>query len=225
MYAKTGSIIGGDDVLDGGDDSDMMIGDGGWVQASSSHIDMGEDVLNGGNGEDFLAGDAGSASANHAWINFADDVLQGGAGNDILCGDANDVTASNKGTIRGGNDTLYGGDGDDTLVGDWQERNYDPYGSLVGGDDTMTGGLGNDLFVFLRSSRADIITDFVAGAATPDVLDVTGYGIDGSNFENVLTADAYGNAVLDFEFGNTVTLVGVDPSWLHADDFVWLPGA
>ncbi len=53
-----------------------------------------------------------------------------------------------------------------------------------------------------------------------DLLDVTDYGVDGSNFGTVLGEDAGGNAVLAFNANDRITLLGVDADSLHFDDFV-----
>ena len=84
----------------------------------------------------------------------------------------------------------------------------------------LTGGRGNDTFLFLTASSFDEITDFRAGAGNEDVLDVTDYGIDGTNFASVLGEDPSGNAVLAVNTDDQITLLGVDIDSLHFDDFI-----
>lgn len=90
---------GDDDVLNGGDGWDLIMGVG------------GNDTLNGGDGiRDYLFGGTGDDVLNGE---IGDDSLEGGEGNDLLGGgEGND-------TLRGaaGLDTLNGGDGDDSIVG------------------------------------------------------------------------------------------------------------
>ena len=117
-------------------------------------------------------------------------------------------------------DVLDGGSGDDLLVGYWASLGAGEQGINVGGNDILTGGRGNDTFLFLIDSRLDVITDFKAGAGSDDVLDVTDYGIDGSNFATVLGEDLSGNAVLAFNADDKITLLGVDQDSLHFDDFI-----
>jgi len=114
---------GGDDLLDGTNQADVICGLG------------GNDVIDGGNGNDTIYGGAG------------DDVIFGGGGNgaDTLYGDegADEIHGG------GGVDLLVGGPGDDTLYGENGEDTLDGGGgndSLFGGlaDDDLTGGFGVD---------------------------------------------------------------------------------
>jgi Ca2+-binding RTX toxin-like protein len=118
---------------------------------------------------------------------------------------------------------LDGGAGDDLIVGDYKnavtEISEIP-STVIGGNDMLSGGAGDDTFLFLIDSRLDVITDFKAGAGSDDVLDVTDYGIDGTDFETVLGEDLSGNAVLTFNADDKITLLGVDQDSLHFDDFI-----
>jgi Ca2+-binding RTX toxin-like protein len=105
----------------------------------------------------------------------------------------------------GGNDTLNGKNRSDVLVG----------GS---GNDTMTGGGGTkDTFVFNPNFGKDKITDFRTGS---DVIE-----IDHSLFTSVAdlvanhTTDIAGNAVIEFDVNNTITLIGVLKANLVQTDF------
>lgn len=82
----------------------------------------------------------------------------------------------------------------------------------------LTGGSGADTFLFIQGSADDVITDFSAPAG--DLLDVTAYEIDGSNFGNVLGEDSGGAAVLALTDDDSITLAGVSADSLTADAFV-----
>ena len=57
---------------------------------------------------------------------------------------------------------------------------------LVGGagNDILIGGAGDDLFVFNNGDGGDTINDFVAGAGSADVVDVTDFGFDFATFDD-----------------------------------------
>ncbi|MEI4473492.1 Hint domain-containing protein [Frigidibacter sp. MR17.24] len=136
--------------------------------------------VQGGAGNDTIDGSGGMANM----------MLSGGAGDDVILG----------GT---GNDTLSGGTGNDTLTGGT-------------GDDVMTGGTGIDHYVFSPSGGQDRITDFdmtANGAKTTDQLDVSGLtnGSGGPVKARDVTVidDGFGNALIIFPDGGSVTLTGV----------------
>jgi Ca2+-binding RTX toxin-like protein len=106
---------------------------------------------------------------------------------------------------------LFGGAGDDTLIGG-------------AGDDSLFGQGGNDRFVFAPGSGDDEISAFSAGAGTDDVIELSGYGAAFDTFAEVQAAasdDGFGNTVIDFGGGDTITLTGVAVADLDASDFVF----
>ncbi len=129
----------------------------------------------------------------------------GDAGDDTLSGD--DGTNGLYGLA--GADTLDGRGGDDTLEGG-------------AGDDVMTGGAGDDTFVFADDHGRDTITDFVAGAAGGDVIDLRRLTAAAS-FTDVMAAVAQvgDDTVIDFGDGNSITLLGVDATQLEEPDFLF----
>lgn len=159
----------------------------------------GDDTINSSNGSDTLEGQGGN------------DSLTGGNGNDLIYGDA-------------GNDTLRGGSNDDTLIGG-------------AGIDSLFGQGENDRFTFtaitdsgIGLGNRDIINDFTQSA---DIIDLSafagtllfrgtaafsagpsgqvGYGPSSGN--TIVTVDADGDAVVDFEIELTGTYT------LTASDF------
>ncbi len=129
----------------------------------------------------------------------------GDTGDDIISGD--DGTNALFGLA--GADTLDGRGGDDTIVGGE-------------GDDTLTGGLGNDLFVFADGDGNDTITDFEAGSAGGDLIDLRKMTA-ASSFNDVMAAAAQvgEDVFIDFGTGDSVTLLGVDVLSLEEGDFVF----
>src|SRR5215471_2478114 len=149
-------VVDGDDILDGGADSDQLYGF------------AGNDILQGGAGDDVLWGDN---LPNRAFALSGNDFLSGGTGNDQLLGD-------------GGDDTLFGGPGDDTLWGDSGAvpASQDGQDFLDGedGNDQLIGGGGTD--VLYGSAGLDTLwggagDDTLSGGDDNDTL----YGEDGND--------------------------------------------
>lgn len=113
------------------------------------------------------------------------------------------------------NDILDGGAGDDKIYG--QEGDD----RITGGadDDYLEGGSGSDTFVYADGSGSDVIKDFTIGE---DLLDVSalnnGSGQTVGNSDVVVTSDGEGGSILTFPNGETIRLVGVDPSSLDTPE-------
>jgi Ca2+-binding RTX toxin-like protein len=132
-------------------------------------------------------------------------VVRGLAGDDVI--EASGVAVGAVGlTLDGGegNDVLIGSDGDDVLIGG-------------AGDDVLIGGAGND--VLDGGDGDDIeIQGFVAGADTDDQIDLTGRGF---SFDWLMAhaSQVDGDTILDLG-DQQITLIGVQASTLHQDDFL-----
>lgn len=219
---------GGDDYVGSLDGNDLLYGNQGTDTLGGG---LDNDTLYGGQQDDLAYGNQGS---DVLYGNFQNDTLYGGQDSDTLYGGQNeDVVYGNYGddTLNGnlGLDTLYGGQGNDRLNGG--AHNDVLVGNL--GDDTLAGGSGDDtlqgsdgadLFVIETDGGADIITDF--DAASGDRIwiqsNINGTGIeDGAGILRTVRADDSANAVLDFGNGTQVTLIGVLPSDLSAQDFTF----
>jgi Ca2+-binding RTX toxin-like protein len=158
----------------------------------------GDDILDGGDGADALFGDAG------------DDVLRGGLKNDALDGGQ-------------GNDMLFGGEGGDALTGGAGNDTL----SGGSGSDVLAGGSGDDVFVFDRSGGSDLVLDFRVGPSGGDVIDVRALP-NVRSFDELaalIGQNALGHAVIDGGEHGSMTLVGVRPEQLAADDFLFAGGA
>jgi Ca2+-binding RTX toxin-like protein len=155
--------------------------------------------------------------------NTLNNVFTGGGSNDTLIGTSGNDTLyglDGEDTLNGGadNDFLYGGSANDYLDGRAGNDRLDG----GAGNDTLRGGAGNDVFVFNPGFGQDIITDFVAGAATEDVIrfDNTIF----ANFTAVMQAAQQSGAdvVITGDTSNSLTLKNVQLSALHADDFTFV---
>jgi Ca2+-binding RTX toxin-like protein len=200
---------GGSDTLEGGTGVDVIFGGSGGDVADGGagndriRSESGNDTVNGGGNDDRLFG------------SFGFDSLMGDDGNDFVNGD-------------GGNDTLEGGAGADTLIGSF---GFDSLNGGTGadnlqgstGNDTVTGGGGDDVFLFALGDDNDVYTDFIAGAGTDDVIELSGFGAAFDEFSEVFAAASQqgANVVIDFGGGDTITLLNTTLGDLHEDDFIF----
>ena len=162
--------------------------------------DSGDDLLRGLGGDDFLHGNIGDDTAIGGQ---GDDEIRGGGGNDDLRG-----SRGHDQVIGGrGNDTINGGTGDDSLSG------------LGDGDYFVFDQLGNGVF-----TGEDVVTDFTPGldrlVFASLVNDVPFVSPDA--VLEAFTVDADGNAHLDLGAGGSVTLLGVNPDHVKAEDIAIL---
>jgi Ca2+-binding RTX toxin-like protein len=150
-------LVGGDDVLEGGDGDDSLWGGGGNDTASYAGAGGGQFVsLNSG----FSSGAAGDDDL-HSIENvigsaFEDHLLGNGGANSLVGGDGHDYMRG-----VGGNDMLTGGNGDDYLGGGF-------------GDDSLDGGAGFDRVAFFHDAVAGVTVNLnIQGVAQN-----TGQGMD-----------------------------------------------
>lgn len=238
--------MGGDDWIEGGDES-----------SGGDHLGGGDgnDTLLGGAGDDLLYGDG-----TDPWSGSGDDSLEGGAGSDYL-------------DSRVGNDTLRGGAGNDTLMGAFEQTYYAsaPWTAWLYGEDgddfiqvsvnirtsphtvVASGGAGQDRFGFDMEQRTYpkiavglVITDFQSGAGgdSIDLLEILessgihGRGYEGGNpfdgslgylrvvqsgADTLLQYDEDGIAGGAYGWHTAITLQGVDSSSLTAENLDGLP--
>ena len=90
------------------------------------------------------------------------------------------------------------------------------------GQDILTGDAGDDLFVFSDGQGRDRIEDFQAGAGSDDQLDLRNVTSINDMAELLAASTQDGSdTVINLGGGNEVTLVGVNRTDLHVDDFVF----
>ena len=175
-----------------------------------------DDVLGGFHGTTTLIGGAGDdiyyvVSPLNVVVEMA------GGGNDsivtwldhTLGSTVENLQALGAGTIAIGNDldnTIAGGDGRQQIFG-------------AGGNDTLSGGAGDDLFIMRQNSGSDVITDFEAGTAGGDVVQIGSYGF--KNFSAVLNrmTQAGTDVVIQLNSGETLTFRNRSIADFAADDF------
>lgn len=112
------------------------------------------------------------------------------------------VTAYLINVLFGGNDTIVGSAGADVLNGYAGNDHINGRG----GADRETGGAGNDTFIFRAGFGKDVITDFSAGPAVGDVLDVHGLFASLAQVKSHSHVDAAGHLVIVHDANDTITL-------------------
>ncbi|WP_109795047.1 FG-GAP repeat protein, partial [Minwuia thermotolerans] len=200
----------------------------------------GADTLLGNDGADTLEGGAGNDTiGGSAFGNGGDDIVFGGDGDDLVfSGDGVD-------TLFGGlgSDTLDFSPGLQPAVvdlstgavandGSGNAETVSGFEAVVGttGDDTltfgagttMTGGAGDDLFIVGDGiGLNNTITDFTAGAGSPDVIDLIAFGF--SNLAEVqgVSSDDGTNTTIQLDGDDALVLENVLVADLAADDFVF----
>lgn len=217
----------GDDRIEGGDGGDLVLGE------------AGDDSINGGTGDDTVLGGAGN---DYVRGSFGNDTVAGGEGDDYVWGGYGDdlhVVADNFGndTIYGDSEQEVLGDTLDLsavttdLRIDLTDGNAER-GSFTDGTSTATYdeienivlGAGNDTLELADYGGSDRVIGFAApiqngdgtytGRDLLDVSDLTSdFGTTPVTTADVtVTDDGFGNAVLSFPGGETLTLVGVSPA-------------
>ncbi|MEJ0074504.1 MAG: Ig-like domain-containing protein [Alphaproteobacteria bacterium] len=137
-------------------------------------------------------------------------VISAGDGNDTITAGPG-LAALTKLTLDGGigNDTITGGDGADIIIGGI-------------GADILDGGAGDDRFVYHLGDGADQINNFVAGFGTDDKVDLRAVPAVQSFAQlQLLMSQSGGDTLIDFGNGSSITLNGVLPGALSADDFLF----
>jgi Ca2+-binding RTX toxin-like protein len=212
----------GDDLLIGGEGDDLMEGGEG---ADRLYGGDGNDIIVANVGADIMSGDAGTAdeliysnSTAGVNVNLGTGIVFGGyADGDTISGFeiVNGTNFADYLTGSSDNNQLSGGAGNDVLSGEAGDD------LLIGGEgsDTLAGGAGDDRFIFnTQQSAHDVISDFVAGEPSGDVLYLIGTYV---TFAEVLAASTQvGNDVLiNMGAGWDITLLQVNVLQLNSNDF------
>ena len=203
----TGDHLTSIEVVIGSSFADNLIGN----DANNGIIGgAGDDDLRGANGADVLNGGAGFDTA--VYFDSATGVFL-----NLQTGAANNGTAT--GDTLFNIENLFGSFQGDRLIGSQFQNTIEGWN----GADTVTGGAGDDTFIFSLGDDHDTITDFAAGAATDDVINLQGFGTAFDSFAEVLAAasDNGVDATIDFGGGDIITLQGVTVAQLDASDFTF----
>ena len=138
------------DVIDGGDDVDML------NLTSGNDVFFIDDVYSDHHSSLTLSSTTQGIDSTARIVGL--ETINAGSGNDIVDLTSTNFILTNAVTINGeaGNDTLWGSNGNDIINGG------DGNDTLFGGSgsDTLTGGAGDDIFQFTATAGSDVITDF-----------------------------------------------------------------
>ena len=138
------------DVIDGGDDVDML------NLTAGNDVFFIDDVYSEHHSSLTLSSTTQGIDSTARIVGL--EAINAGNGNDIVDLTSTNFILSNAVTINGeaGNDSLWGSNGDDTINGG------DGNDTLFGGsgNDTLTGGAGDDVCQFTATAGSDVITDF-----------------------------------------------------------------
>jgi serralysin len=249
MFTNTGTISGnfaGVDFDGGAADSGRLVNSGTIVGKISSVTGSAgvETIVNSG----LLLGSVSLSSGDDVFRNRGGDVMgivYGGFGDDTFyvdkaslkltdgVGQGYDTVKSSVSWVLGENfergiltgrkdidltgnndaNSLSGNRGDNTIDG---QAGMD-FLSGGGGDDVLTGGADFDTFIMRRGSDHDTITDFELGT---DKISLSEYqGVDG--IEDISIKKSGVDTLITLGKGDSVTIVGIDPSLLMESDFVF----
>jgi|GEM_PF-2059615 uncharacterized delta-60 repeat protein len=138
------------DVIDGGDDVDML------NLTAGNDVFFIDDVYSKHHSSLTLSSTTQGTDSTARVIDL--ETINAGEGNDIVDLTSTNFVLATGVTINGeaGNDTLWGSNGDDTIDGGVGND------IMLGGlsTDNLTGGTGADVFQFTATAGSDVITDF-----------------------------------------------------------------
>ncbi|WP_135501533.1 Hint domain-containing protein [Roseovarius aestuariivivens] len=228
--------LDGNDVLRGGAGDDTLLGGDG---ADLFHVGYGTSTIIGGEGgtdNDTLSFEQADDTADIVFTGdeagtYTDDDGDSGTFSEIEAFtlsngddrfDARTSSASTQAEGGIGNDSLTGGSGNDTLSGGAGADTIEGRG----GNDSIDVGAGDgavDTVVFSDGDGADTVSGFEGtidngdGTFTgQDQLDLSGLtdadGISVTTADVTVGDDGFGNALLSFPNGETITLVGIAPA-------------
>ncbi|MEE8370502.1 MAG: hypothetical protein V3R73_00045, partial [Sphingomonadales bacterium] len=195
------TTAGGDDTIDGGAGKDVIrAGAGDDVVTLGIGDDLTGGTAVGGTGFDTAILSEGFRWDTSNWSLYGFEAVVGNDLNNKINGLDDAVDYNFQG--GGGNDTITTAGGDDTLTGGL-------------GDDTLTGGGGADVFVFNGTFGDDTIKDFEDGV---DLLDFSSSGL---SFGDLAVSASGSDTLIEDGLGNSITLVGINPADITADDFIF----
>ncbi|HEX6375690.1 MAG TPA: hypothetical protein VFZ91_08205 [Allosphingosinicella sp.] len=219
-------LVGGDDVLEGGEGDDQLFGGGGSdtaaYRAASGpvFVNLATGFASGADGVDTLS------SIENVIGSVYDDALRGDSGDNVLdgFGGADNIRGEEgNDTIVGGtgHDFIRGGDGDDTISGGDDDDYMD--GGL--GDDAFDGGAGWDRVSYAVGALNGVSVSLaVVGSQSTGAGEDTLINIEhlsGTRFSDILTGNGgdnwiWGGSDNSGVTGDDIILAGL------GNDLVWL---
>lgn len=221
VIAYTG-VVAGFDTVAGGAGVDLIEATGTGTQITLASLAGVEQIS--GDGSARIVGSAAGNTFNFGAVTLSGILeVDGAGGNDNLTG------STSSDTLRGsaGQDTVGGGAGDDVIDGGAAADTLSGGAGndrLVGGagNDAMNGNGDNDVFAFEDGFGADTIAGFDTNpAGGQDLLDISALGITSATFAGSVTIGPAPGGGTRVRIGaSSVTLTGVAPASVNADDFV-----
>lgn len=225
------TILGGagDDTIDGGLGADWI--EGGDDNDSISGND-GDDTILGGAGDDWLRGSVGNdemwggTGDDYIWSGFNDDTIriENDFGNDTIEAEGiNEVTGDVLDLSLVTDDLTIDLTGSNPEAGTFSDGTSTAQFNEI--ENIILGG-GRDTITLADFSGADSVQAFdmtnSGDGSTNDQLDVSGLTSDWGTTpihagDVTVSDDGNGNALLSFPGGESITLVGVDPSQLATE--------
>ncbi len=202
------------EIIRGSKFNDILVGGGDDDFEMFSGME-GHDTINGGSGYDE--------------VSYQNEASAGGSGGvtvDLSMNTATDSFGDTDNLVS--IESVRGTNFADTLAGDGGSNKLKGYGGNDflngrGGNDTLTGGSGDDFFIFGANNGHDTITDFTAGTGSEDTVNLTALNLGGLNDLLAIADDNGGttDTTISFSSNDSVTLIGVQVSDLHQDDFIF----
>jgi len=211
---ENSTIIGtpDSDILNGTDQDDIIIGLGSDDELNGAG---GDDLLNGGSGADDINGGAGNDTVDYSSSNAGVSVFLASFFSNSGFGFGGHASGDQLTSIE----NIIGSDHADLLSGDSQTNVID--GGQ--GNDFLIGAGGRDEFVFKEGYGRDTIVDF--NANNLETISIEFEGIE--NYDDLtplISTTGFFQLATRIEFGNGdgLTLLGVQPDQLSADNFEFL---
>ena len=199
--------VGGDDVINSGDGTNVVIGG------------IGADQINGGTGRDIVLGDNGNATFDDTGVltliqtsdaavpgNY-DDIIKGFAGDNVIFGgNGNDQI-----TTLGGNDVIAGDNGIatfDSTAGASVIRDIISTDTGIGGNDTINAGDGNNIVI--AGYGNDLVN---TGVGNDIAVGDSGHGVFNAlgilTYITSISPDIGGDDVINVSDGTNVVIGGI----------------
>ncbi|MGV4797448.1 beta strand repeat-containing protein [Rhizobium sp. F40D2] len=229
----------GDDLITGGHGNDVISGGYGndtyFYTRGDGNDTIAEDGLGNGNADKLVFTGVNASdvtlvrNGNDVTLVIAESAAGAGDGGSVLIKTAvtdyydqgietitfADGTSWDRANIRSHISYVGGTPGNDTITGTSGADSI----HAGAGDDTLIGLAGDDVFVFRSGFGHDTINDFVAGAQSADVIDISN-GIF-ADFAAVMAAATQVGAdtLITYDASNSILLKNVGLTTLHQDDF------